>query len=623
MSLKVANKLGLGFGAVFLISVIVGLVAYINIMKQNEASKWHEHTHEVVEKIILVESFLKDAETGQRGYLLTGKKEYLEPYEEGVGNVHGEIHALSLLTKDNARQQIVIEEIKVLLERKLDELQETIELYDRHGQEAALAVVLSDEGKHAMDKIRKEIFSMREEEERLLRIRVAGENLYTNRTKKTIVFGSAFSLLVIFLVGFLISRSITNPLLFLVENTKIITKGGYSKGKTAYSRDEIGDLARSFDEMAVALEAKDKLLSEEKQELSDQKYALDQHSIVAITDLEGKITYVNDKFCEISKFSREEVLGQDHRIINSGYHSKEFFRDLWGTIEAGKVWTGEVKNKAKDGSYYWVDTTVIPFLDDREQPYQYLAIRTDITDRKEAEKGMMDSIEIRAKFISIVSHELRTPLTSIKEGIGIVADGVCGELNEKQQKFIDLAKRNIERLGRLINDVLDFQKLEYGKTKFNIKKHNLNDVMEEVFVGMEQMAVKKGSKLKKDLQSDLPENKFDHDKIIQVVTNLVSNAVKFTEKGFIKMSTKSENNIIIVEIQDNGKGIDPKDCEKVFEAFSQLEKEQTVGTTGLGLAICKEIIEHHHGKIWVESELGKGSRFMFSLPIKERRVTGA
>ena len=235
------------------------------------------------------------------------------------------------------------------------------------------------------------------------------------------------------------------------------------------------DLTRAARAMADSLKGLDEL-----------RYALDQAAIVATTDHRGIITYVNDKFCEISKYSRDELLGQDHRIINSAYHPKEFMRDLWRTIASGSVWRGEIRNRAKDGSFYWVDTTIVPFLDGRGKPRQYLSIRSDITARKHAEAQLREQSALThlGQLAAVVAHEVRNPLAGLRASLQVL-DGRLAQpgnrdiiaamiqriddLNEKVEDLLLYARPKAPRLqgvdvGALARDVAISARVATGQT---------------------------------------------------------------------------------------------------------------------------------------------------------------
>ena len=190
--------------------------------------------------------------------------------------------------------------------------------------------------------------------------------------------------------------------------------------------------------------------------LEEMREALDQAAIVATTDARGTITYVNDKFCEISKYSRDELIGQDHRIINSGYHSKDEIRELWRTIAQGHVWRGELRNRAKDGTIYWVDTTIVPFLDNNGKPRQYLAIRSDITQRKVAEARLreQEALTQLGQLAAVVAHEVRNPLAGLRGSLQILESRLPPGMRERE--IIGPMIQRIDGLGKTVEDILLF-----------------------------------------------------------------------------------------------------------------------------------------------------------------------
>ena len=242
-------------------------------------------------------------------------------------------------------------------------------------------------------------------------------------------------------------------------------------------------------------------------------------------------------------------------------------------------------------------------------------------ERKKAEVKLKEAITVKSQFLSVVSHELRTPLTAIKEAIRLVHSESTGELNDEQKEFLDIARRNVDRLARLINNVLDFQKLEAGAMTLDIQENDINVIAKEVKEALTPLAKEKGLTIVTRLDEMVPMVKFDRDSITQVLTNLVNNSIKFTAKGQVTITTSKGQNIVQVSVSDTGCGIIAEDLPKVFNEFEQLSNsnERQTGGTGLGLAISKEIIEQHRGKICLESEPGKGTTFYFVLPIKERR----
>ncbi|MCX5686179.1 MAG: PAS domain S-box protein [Candidatus Omnitrophica bacterium] len=323
----------------------------------------------------------------------------------------------------------------------------------------------------------------------------------------------------------------------------------------------------------------------------------------------------NPEICRMLGYTEEELmrLGIDdiHPKKDLPFVLEQFERQAKGEI---KLAAG-LPVKRKDGGVFYADVSTSPITLGGKK-YLMGSFR-DITERKKAEDALAEAVKAKSAFTSMVSHELRTPLAALKEGVSQILEGMLGSITEDQRKFLGIAKRNVDRLARLISEVLDFQTLETGKMVFKMQDNDINEVVKETEETMNIIAKDKGLDFILDLGKELPKIKFDRDKISQVLSNLVNNSVKLTEKGGITISTTRGNNIIQVSVKDTGPGIKEEDMPRLFQQYEQLERK--TGGTGLGLAISLEIIKAHGGKIWAESVFGRGTTMHFLLPIEERR----
>jgi len=353
--------------------------------------------------------------------------------------------------------------------------------------------------------------------------------------------------------------------------------------------------------------------------------ALNQIALITKTDIDGKIIEVNKKFIDTSGYSENELIGRDHSMMRSGFHSESFIKDLWDTITAGEVWTGDIKNKAKDGSEYWVDTSIVPNRDKNGLVVGYTAIRADITEKKKIEQEIIDAKQIahkalktKSSFLANMSHEIRTPLNGILGCTTLLLD------NSKDPEDTNLLKTVVDcgsSLLILIDDLLDFSKLESEKMELENENFDLESSVGQVIQLFNSKASEKSLTLTSTFNQNIPTwVRGDVTRLKQILNNLISNAIKFTEEGNVEVFVNliQEDHLshkIQFSVKDQGIGMNDEGKSKLFKSFSQVDASTTkrFGGTGLGLAICKSLVNLMGGEIWIESQEGHGSTFFFTI----------
>ena len=409
---------------------------------------------------------------------------------------------------------------------------------------------------------------------------------------------------------------------------------------------EVGRLSLAFDRMLARLGAAQgelKQLNEDLEtkvvarmvDLNNYKFALDQHAIVSVADLRGNITYANDLFCKISGYSQAELTGQNHRIINSGFHPPEVFSELWRTILQGNVWHGELKNRNKTGDYYWVASTIVPLLGADGRPQKYMAIRTDISAVKQAEENIRQfnvslersvlerttelasaNKELEA-FSYSVSHDLRAPLRTIDGFSQVLLEDYADKLDDQGKDYLKRVRTATQRMGHLIDDMITLARV----TRADMRREtiDLGACAAEVLAELQRSEPERP--VDWHIESALVAQG-DAGLLRVVLVNLLGNAWKFTSKtanAKIEFGANSVPDAGNAEgmteffVRDNGAGYDMAYADKLFGAFQRLHLSNDFAGTGIGLATAQRIIHRHGGRVWAEGAVGKGATFYFTL----------
>lgn len=346
---------------------------------------------------------------------------------------------------------------------------------------------------------------------------------------------------------------------------------------------------------------------------------------VVITDLNGNIEYVNQKFTDVTGYTYDEAIGKNPRILKTKHTVSDDYKEMWSTIASGKTWRGEFLNKRKDGTHYWELASISPIIDEKGNIIKYLAIKEDITERKKTEAALIKSEKeltqanaTKNVFFSVIAHDLIGPVGNFFQLLNLLKNNFNDISNDEKLDYIDLLMELSSKTNNLLEDLLLWARIQMNTLDFSIKSVNLKTLIESSIEIVEERAGKKNIEIITFID-DININ-LNKESIKTVIRNLLSNSIKFSHKDSkIEINSKilQDNNTIEISIKDRGVGIPKEDIDKLFKietSFTTYGTEKEKGT-GLGLILCKDLIEKNKGEIWVESKENKGSTFFFTLPL--------
>ena len=433
-------------------------------------------------------------------------------------------------------------------------------------------------------------------------------------------------LLISALLNFMLSRFVIRPVSLLRDAINEIQEGHLGQTVNLPFKDEIGKMGKAFNEMSVKLHHGQMALEE-----AEQKYrSIFENANVGIyrstPDRRGRLLTVNPAFAQIMGYESPEVMVKSTVDISSQFYADPTDRERLRHLlhEKGMVQGFETRFQRENGETFDVSISGNVIKSEKGEILYYEGILEDITEKKQASQLRIEkeaaeaATQHKSEFLANMSHELRTPLNAILGYTELILDNIYGEVPEEIREVLERLDKNGRHLLSLINDVLDLSKIEAGRLVLSLDDYSMADVIQTVITSVEALAAEKNIKLNVIVPADLKIGRGDQQRIAQVLLNLVGNAIKFTERGEVKVEVDVSDRTFLISVVDTGPGISVADQKKIFKEFQQADGSSTreKGGTGLGLSIAKRIVEMHSGQIWVESVPGKGSDFRFTLPIR-------
>lgn len=573
------QSVGVGLLVVALV-IDAGLAVY-NIREVATSVQWVSHSNEVLARLEQVLSTLKDAETGQRGYLLTGDRSYLEPHEQALARIGPQLAELRQLTADNPAQSGRLQRIEQLAHDRLGALQRGIGLYQSDADkaralQAARQSLLTGEGKRIMDAIRAEVGEMRQGERALLERRDAASRINARTALASTGIALGLGLLLVTMVVWLFGRNLATR-----QRAADVLHAERERLRTTLT--SIGDA-------------------------------------VIVTDARGRVTLLNRVAQSLTGWG-DEALGRPleeiFRIVNED--TRETVENpVSRVIRLGTI-VGLANHTvliAKDGTDVPIDDSGAPIRDGRERIVGVVLVFRDITERRRVERTTQDADRRKDEFLAMLAHELRNPLAPIRNAAHTL--GLLGSPDDRVRWVAGVIERQVGLMTRLVDDLLDVSRITSGKITLQREPVSVRALLAQALEAARLPAESRKQVIELDVPADAGWVDGDQARLAQVVGNLLDNAIKYTEEGGrIQLSARIEDEAVVIEVRDTGVGIPADLLPHVFDLFTQADRslERRQGGLGIGLTLVRRLVEMHGGTVQAASDgLGRGSEFRIRLP---------